>query len=64
VIFEKDLPSLPLYYPVHNYGVDAQVRGVQIAALYDRSDRFSLIRNWYLVTRRTLQQTPEPTIAP
>jgi hypothetical protein len=31
---------LPLYYPVHNYGVDAKFR-VQIAALYDRSDRFS-----------------------
>jgi peptide/nickel transport system substrate-binding protein len=64
VIFEKELPSLPLYYPVYNYGVDAQVRGVQVASLYDRSDRFSLIDNWYLVTRRTLQQTPEITAAP
>ena len=64
VIFAKELPSLPLYFPVHNYGVDAQVRGVQVASLFDRSDRFSLISNWYLVTRRTLQQTPEPTIAP
>jgi ABC-type transport system substrate-binding protein len=64
VIFEKELPSLPLYYPVYSYGVDAQVRGVQIASLYDRSDRFMLIGNWYLVTRRMLQQTPETTIAP
>jgi peptide/nickel transport system substrate-binding protein len=64
VIFEKELPSLPLYYPVYNYGVDAQVRGVQVASLYDRSDRFSLIGNWYLVTRRTLQQTPEVTAVP
>jgi len=64
VIFEKELPSLPLYFPVYSYGVDAQVRGVQIASLYDRSDRFSLIRSWYLVTRRALQQTPEATIAP
>jgi len=64
VIFEKELPSLPLYYPVYNYGVDAQVLGVQVAAIYDRSDRFSLIDRWYLVTRRTLQQTPEATPAP
>ncbi|MFH1183982.1 MAG: peptide ABC transporter substrate-binding protein [Chloroflexota bacterium] len=64
VIFEKELPSLPLYYPVYSYGVDAQVRGVQIASLYDRSDRFMLIGNWYLVTRRMLQQTPETTLAP
>jgi len=64
VIFEKELPSLPLYYPVYNYGVDRQVRGVQISSLYDRSDRLALISSWYLVTRRTLQQTPEVTIAP
>jgi peptide/nickel transport system substrate-binding protein len=64
VIFEKELPSLPLYYPVYVYGVDAQVRGVQIASLYDSSDRFALVGDWYLVTRRTLQQTPEPTIGP
>ena len=53
VIFEKELPSLPLFYPVYNYGVDAQVRGVQIASLYDTSDRFSQLSSWYLVTRRT-----------
>jgi peptide/nickel transport system substrate-binding protein len=64
VIFEKELPSLPLFYPVYNYGVDAQVRGVQIASLYDHSDRFLTIGNWYLVTRRTLQQTAEPSAAP
>ncbi len=64
VIFEKELPSLPLFYPVYNYGVDAQVRGVQIASLYDPSDRFSQIGSWYLVTRRTLQETAEPSAAP
>ncbi len=65
VVFQKELPSLPLYYPVYNYGVDAQVRGVQIAQnLYDTSDRLAFIDNWYLVTRRALEQTPESTVAP
>ncbi len=65
VVFQKELPSLPLYYPVYNYGVDAQVRGVQVAPLlYDTSDRLSFLANWYLVTRRTLEQTPEPTVGP
>jgi peptide/nickel transport system substrate-binding protein len=65
VIFTKDMPSLPLYYPVYSYGVDAQVQGVQAPPiLYDTSDRFSLIMEWYLVTRRALEQTPEPTIQP
>lgn len=64
VVFQKELPALPLYYPVYNYGVDAQVRGVQVAPLYDTSDRLAFITRWYLVTRRALQQTPEPTTAP
>lgn len=64
VIFSKELPSLPLYYPVYSYGVDAQVHGVQMAPLYDTSDRLANINTWYLVTRRTLQQTAEPSPAP
>jgi len=62
VIFAKELPSLPLYYPVYSYGVDAQVQGVQVAPLYDVSDRLAFIQEWFLVTRRTLEQTPVPTI--
>lgn len=61
VTFTKDMPSLPLYYPVYSYGVDAQVQGVQVAPMYDTSDRLALINDWYLVTRRTLEQTPVPT---
>ena len=64
VIFEKEMPSLPLFYPVYDYGVDAQVRGVQVASLYDPSDRFLQIGSWYLVTRRTLQQTAAPGDVP
>ncbi len=64
VIFSKELPSLPLYYPVYNYGVDSQVRGVQVAPLYDTSDRLAGINGWYLVTRRTLQETPATTPGP
>lgn len=65
VVFAKELPSLPLYYPVYSYGIDAQVRGVQSAAtLYDTSDRLAFINTWYLVTRRALEQTPGPTVVP
>jgi peptide/nickel transport system substrate-binding protein len=64
VIFEKQLPSLPLYFPVYSYGVDVQVRGVQMPPLYDTSDRLALLSSWYLVTRRSLEQTPQPTTVP
>ena len=66
VVFAKELPSLPLYYPVYSYGVDAQVQGVQVAPMYDISDRLALIREWYLVTRRALEEQTEaaPTNSP
>ena len=56
VVFAQEMPSLPLYYPVYSYGVDIQVQGVQVAPLYDVSDRLALINEWYLVTRRALEE--------
>ncbi|MBI5824320.1 MAG: peptide ABC transporter substrate-binding protein [Chloroflexi bacterium] len=60
VVFTKDMPSLPLYYPVYSYGVDVQVQGVQVAPMYDVSDRLALITEWYLVTRRSLEEQTSP----
>ncbi|NOY98315.1 MAG: peptide ABC transporter substrate-binding protein [Chloroflexi bacterium] len=60
VVFAKDLPALTLYYPTYTFAVDVQVGGVQAAPLYDTSDRLNDIVNWYLVTRRALDQTPTP----
>ncbi|RPJ24212.1 MAG: peptide ABC transporter substrate-binding protein [Chloroflexi bacterium] len=64
VVFAKELPALPLFAPVYSYGVDSQVQGVQVAALYDPSDRLATFSNWYLLTRRALEQTEVPTTAP
>jgi peptide/nickel transport system substrate-binding protein len=61
VIFAKELPALPLYYPVYSYGVSQTVLGVQMPPLFDTSDRFLTIADWYLVTRRALEQTAQPT---
>ena len=64
IVFAKELPALLLYAPVYSYGVDAQVKGVQVAPLYDPSDRLSTLASWYLLTRRALEQTAIPTAAP
>ena len=61
VIFAKELPALPLYYPVYSYGISQQVLGAQMPPLFDTSDRFLTISDWYLVTRRALDQTAKPT---
>jgi hypothetical protein len=53
-----------LYSPVYSFAVDAQVLGVQVPPLYDISDRFSVITNWYLVTRRSLESAPQETATP
>jgi len=60
VVFSHEIPSLPLYVPVYSYAVDANVRGVQLPPLFDPSDRFLLITQWYLITRRALEQTVTP----
>ena len=64
VVFGKELPALPLFVPVYSYGVDTQVQGVQVGALYEPSDRLATFSNWYLLTRRALEQTDVPTSAP
>jgi len=60
VVFARELPALPLFFPVYSFGVDQQVQGVQLPPLFDFSDRFTNITDWYLVTRRTLEKTVEP----
>ncbi len=60
VVFGKELPALLLYYPIYSYGVDVRVRGVQIAPLFEASDRFNNVADWYLVTKRALEQDTSP----
>ena len=60
-IFARELPSLPLYYPVYNYGVDKIINGVSFGPLMDVSDRFSTVNLWNMIERRT-QVTPTPEV--
>jgi peptide/nickel transport system substrate-binding protein len=68
VRFNQELPALPLFYPVYTYAVDEEVQGIRMGPLFDFSDRFATITEWFLLTRRTtgeetsipLTQTPIP----
>jgi len=64
VVFAKELPALPLYVPVYSYGVDSQVQGVQVGPLYEPSDRLNTLTEWFLLTRRALEQETTPTESP
>jgi len=61
VIFADELPSLPLYFTVYNYAIDSRVQGVRVGPLFDTSDRFLTVRDWFLVASPTLP-TLEPEI--
>lgn len=63
VRWSQELPALPLFYPVYTYAVSSDVQGVSIGPIFDPSDRFNHVTNWYLVTRRTAGEattTPAP----
>ncbi|MCX8025505.1 MAG: ABC transporter substrate-binding protein [Thermanaerothrix sp.] len=62
VIFAEELPALPLFYPVYNYGISRQVQGVRIGPLFDTADRFATILEWHLLAARP--QRTEITSSP
>jgi len=64
VIFARELPALPLFFPVYTYAVDERVLGVQAAPLFEPADRFNTVSSWYLVTRRALEETRQATSQP
>ncbi|MFN2168964.1 MAG: ABC transporter substrate-binding protein [Anaerolineae bacterium] len=56
-VFADELPALPLYFDVYNYGVSDEVRDVQIGRLNSPWERFRTADQWYVVTQRV---TVEP----
>jgi peptide/nickel transport system substrate-binding protein len=50
-IFAEEVPAILLYQPVYVYGVDRQVRNVQIAPLFSPAERFRTIAQWALLEK-------------
>ncbi|MCD6576734.1 MAG: peptide ABC transporter substrate-binding protein [Anaerolineaceae bacterium] len=51
VIFSDELPALPLFYPVYTFGLDQSIQGVRVGSMYDSSDRFNNITDWFLIAQ-------------
>ena len=60
VRWAQELPALPLFYPIYNYAISNDLQGVSVGPLFDPSDRFTNLMDWFLVTKRT--SASEPTI--
>jgi peptide/nickel transport system substrate-binding protein len=56
VIFARELPALPLFFPVTSFGADIRVQGMQAIPSFEPADRFNLVDNWFLVTKRSTAQ--------
>lgn len=64
IIFSQELPALPLYYPVYTYGVDRVIQGIRVGPLFDTSDRFANITEWYLVGQKESENAAAPVENP
>ena len=61
--FVREMPALPLYFPIYNYAISTQVRGVAVGPVFESSDRFATINEWFLVARgqaEELDATAQP----
>jgi len=52
VVFEEELPALPILYPVYNFAISTQIRGVSVGPMFDTSDRFLTVKNWFITGPR------------
>lgn len=59
--FQDQVPAMLLYYPIYNYAISAQMQGVNFGPVFDPSDRFAEVENWFLLARRI---RPTATPAP
>jgi peptide/nickel transport system substrate-binding protein len=65
--FVRELPALPLFFPISNYAISTQVRGVAVGPLFQSSDRFATINEWFLVAQGQVEEldpTSEPETGP
>lgn len=54
-IFEDNNPAIFLYQPIYYYAVDTRkVKNLEVKGLASFSDRFTLLRNWYITEKQIL----------
>jgi len=51
-MFAEEVPSILLFYPVYNYFVDNDVKGVSLGVLFEPSSRFANVHQWYVKAKR------------
>jgi peptide/nickel transport system substrate-binding protein len=62
VLFAQEMPAIPLFYPVYTYAIDKTIQGVQIGPLFNSSDRFATVTDWFLQAKKTAPPIQTATI--
>ena len=52
VLFMREMPSLPLFYPVYTYAVSVDIKGINFGPIFEPSDRFNNVYEWYILSGR------------
>ena len=63
VLFMRDMPSLPLFYPVYTYAISSDINGINFGPIFEPADRFNNIQDWYILSGRSDSAVEEPTPA-
>ncbi len=57
--FRDQAPALFLYHPIYSYAISTDVQGASIGPVFDPSDRFANIGEWFLLVRRGFSSAEE-----
>ena len=66
VLFMREMPSLPLLYPVYTYAISRDINGVKLGPIFEPGDRFNNVHEWFILSGREtsptelLNETPTP----
>ncbi len=57
VLFMRELPSLPLFYPVYTYAITDDINGVNMGPIFEPGDRFNNVNYWYILSGKETTTT-------
>lgn len=64
VVFMRELPSLPLVYPVFTYAISKDINGISFGPIFEPGDRFRNVYEWYILSGRDSVPSVDMTESP
>jgi len=58
VIFMREMPALPLFYPTFSYAISEEINGVSLGPIFEPADRFNNVHTWFILTGRETAISP------